>query len=107
MSGACLSHVQISVTLGTVARQAPLSIGILQARTLEWVAISSPRDLPDPGIELASSLASALAGGFFTFEQPVKPSCLRLVHIKEISLSFAIVLFFLIFLCLLVFLSKL
>ena len=29
--------------------------GILQARTLEWVAISFPRDLPDPGIELESS----------------------------------------------------
>ena len=27
--------------------------GILQARTLEWVA-TSPRDLPDPGIEPAS-----------------------------------------------------
>ena len=25
--------------------------GILQARILEWFAISSPEDLPDPGIE--------------------------------------------------------
>ena len=25
--------------------------GILQARRLEWVAIPSPGDLPDPGIE--------------------------------------------------------
>ena len=25
--------------------------GILQARILEWVAISFPGDLPDPGIE--------------------------------------------------------
>ena len=25
--------------------------GILQARMLEWVAISSPEDLPNPGIE--------------------------------------------------------
>ena len=39
--------------------------GIFQARTLEWVAISSPGDLPDPGIKLASP---ALAGGFFTTE---------------------------------------
>ena len=37
--------------------------GILQARILEWVAISFSRDLPDPGIEPASP---ALAGGFFT-----------------------------------------
>ena len=28
--------------------------GILQARILEWVAISFSRDLPDPGIEPAS-----------------------------------------------------
>ena len=29
--------------------------GILQARILEWVAISFSRDLPDPGIETGSS----------------------------------------------------
>ena len=28
--------------------------GILQARILEWVAISFPRDLPDPGMEPGS-----------------------------------------------------
>ena len=36
---------------------------ILQTRILEWVAIPSPRDLPDSGIEPASP---ALAGRFFT-----------------------------------------
>ena len=44
--------------------------GIYQARILEWVAILSSRDLPDPGIEPASP---ALAGGFFTAEPPGKP----------------------------------
>ena len=39
--------------------------GILQARILEWVAISFSRDLPDAGTESASL---ALAGGFFTTE---------------------------------------
>ena len=38
-------------------------LGILQARILEWVAISSSRELPDPGIRLTSP---ALAGRFFT-----------------------------------------
>ena len=38
---------------------------ILQ-RTLEWVAISSSRDLPDLGFKLASLMSPALAGGFFT-----------------------------------------
>ena len=32
---------------------------IFQARVLEWVAISSPGDLPDPGIELGSAALSA------------------------------------------------
>ena len=44
--------------------------GIYQARILKWVAISSSRDLPDPGIK---SLSPALAGGFFTTEPPGKP----------------------------------
>ena len=37
------SHVQLFVTLWTVACQAPLSMGILQARILEWVAVPSSR----------------------------------------------------------------
>ena len=45
--------------------------GILQVRILEWVAISSPGDLPDPGIEPASP---ALTDGFFIAEPPGKPS---------------------------------
>ena len=44
--------------------------GILQARILEWVAISSFRDHTNPGMEPASP---ALAGGFFTTEPPEKP----------------------------------
>ena len=36
-----LSHAHLFVTLWTVACQAPLSMGILQARTLELVAIPS------------------------------------------------------------------
>ena len=38
-----LSRVQLSVTLWTVAHQAPLSMGILQARILGWAAISFSR----------------------------------------------------------------
>ena len=39
---------------------------IFQARVLEWVAISSSRKLPDPGIKRASPVSPALAGRFFT-----------------------------------------
>ena len=45
--------------------------GILQARILEWVAISFSRDLPDPGIELRSPAWQADA---LTSEPPGKPS---------------------------------
>ena len=39
----CFSRVRLFVTLQTVSHQAPLSIGILQARILEWVAMPSSR----------------------------------------------------------------
>ena len=50
--------------------------GFLQARILEWVAIHSPgdlpspRELPDPEIELASPTSPALARRIFITESP-------------------------------------
>ena len=44
--------------------------GILQARILEWVAISFSRDLPDPGIEPRSP---SLQTDALTSEPPEKP----------------------------------
>ena len=38
--------------------------GILQARILEWVAMPSSKDLPDPGVEPESLMSPALAGTF-------------------------------------------
>ena len=38
--------------------------GVLQARTLEWVPFTSPRDISDPGIKLGSPELQAL---FFFF----------------------------------------
>ena len=40
---ASLSHVRLFATPWTLARQAPLSVGILQARIPEWVAMPSSR----------------------------------------------------------------
>ena len=57
------SHVQPFVTSWTVARQAPLSMGILQARILEWVSMPSSRgssQLRD------QTWVSRIMGGFFT-----------------------------------------
>ena len=42
------SHVQLFAILWTVARQAPLSMGMLQARMLEWVAMPSSRGSSQP-----------------------------------------------------------
>ena len=47
--------------------------GISQAKLLEWVAVFSPGDLPNPGIKPASLVSPALAGGFFTTAPPGKP----------------------------------
>ena len=54
----------------TVARQAPLSVGFCRQEYWSGLPFPPPGDLPEPGIEPASS---ALAGKFFTTEQPGKP----------------------------------
>ena len=40
--------------------------GIFQARILEGLLCPDPGDLPNPGIEPASPMSPALAGGFLT-----------------------------------------
>ena len=44
--------------------------GIFQARRLEWVAISSRGDLPDPRVGATSLASPALAGGLFITGAP-------------------------------------
>ena len=46
-----LSHVRLFLTPRAVARPAPLSMGILQARILEWVSMPSSRGFSNPGIK--------------------------------------------------------
>ena len=48
--------------------------GMCQERILEWIAIFSSKNLPDPDVELVSPEFPALMGGFFTLETPWKPS---------------------------------
>ena len=52
----------------------PLSMEILQARILEWVACPPPGTLPDPGLSPHLLRPPTLAGGFFatsaTWEAP-------------------------------------
>ena len=62
----CFSHVQLFVTLGTVALQAPLSIGFSMQEYWSGQPCPPPGDLPDPEIEPASLVSLALAVRLFT-----------------------------------------
>ena len=55
----CFSRVQLFVTPWTTAAQAPLSIGILQARILGGLPFLPPGDLPNPGSDPASHVSCA------------------------------------------------
>ena len=61
--------------------------GILQARVVEWVAISSSRDLPDPGTKPSSPVAPALAGNSL----PVSHS--KVAQLRSPILLFCLLLF--------------
>ena len=74
-----LSHVRLFVTPWTLALQAPLFMGILQARILEWVAMPSSRVLPDPGIKPRSP---ALQVDALPSEPPKKPKNTRVGNLS-------------------------
>ena len=58
-----LSHVRLFATQWTVACQAPLSMGIFQARILEWVVMPSSRGSSQPRDR---TYVSCIAGWCFT-----------------------------------------
>ena len=59
--------------------------GILQARVLEWVAISFSRDLPDPGFEPGSP---ALRADALPFEPPGTVKLIAIqFHLRSKSLK--------------------
>ena len=64
-----LSHVRLFANLWTVARQVPLSMEILQARILEWVAIPFPRGSSQP----SDPRSPALQADSLLSEPPGKP----------------------------------
>ena len=61
-----LSHVQLFVTLWTIAHQFPLSMRFSRHEYWSGLPFPPPGDLPKPGMEPASLKSPALAGGFFT-----------------------------------------
>ena len=68
-----LSHVQLFVTLWTVAHQAPLSMGFSRQEYWNRLPLPSPGDLPDPGIEPKSpTLQQMLYHSFNVGEHSVR-----------------------------------
>ena len=61
------SRVPLFATPWTLSDQAPLSMGILQARILEWVAI------PFPSLDNLPNLSPCIIGRLFTADPPGKP----------------------------------
>ena len=76
-----LHCVQLSVTLWSVAHQAPLSMGFF--RQEYWSGLSCPL----PGIKLMPLMSSAWAGGFFTTSthpgSPICPERKLNVHLQQ------------------------
>ena len=67
------SWVWLFATLWTVAHQALLSMGFPRQEYWSGVPFLPPGDLPNPGMESASLMSPALAGGFFFF-LPLAPA---------------------------------
>ena len=63
MRAQSLRRAPLSATLWTVAHHAPLSMGILQARTLEWVVMPSSRGSSPARDRTCVFCVSCLAGG--------------------------------------------
>ena len=58
----CFSHIRLIANPWTIVHQAPWSMGFFKEKHWSGVACPPPRDLPNPGIEPASLMSSALAG---------------------------------------------
>ena len=58
-----LSNVGLFVTLGTIACQAPLSLGFFKQEQWSALAFPLPEDLPNPGVEHSSPVSPALQAG--------------------------------------------
>ena len=65
-----LSHVQLFVTLWTVACQAPLPVGFSKQKYWSGLPFPPPGDLPYPGTKPTSPTSPVLTGMFFTTVPP-------------------------------------
>ena len=84
-----LSRVRFCVTSRTVARQAPLSVGILQKRILEWVSISCSRGSSQPKDQTHVSHISCINRWMFYRSATWEALCLKSRDEKQIREFFA------------------
>ena len=73
-----LIHVRLSVTLWTIALQAPLSMRFSRQECWSGWPCLPPGDLPDPEIEPTSLVSPAWAGRSLPLVSPGKPQHARL-----------------------------
>ena len=78
-----LSRFRLFASPGTVARQAPLSMGFSRQEYWSGLPFPSPGDLPDPGIEPVSLASPALAGRFLTTRATREPNIMKMIWCKE------------------------
>ena len=74
------------MTPGTVAHQAPLSLGFLRQEYWSGLPYPPPGDRPKAGIELMSLKSPALAGGSLPLAPPGRPCSLLVCYPKLESL---------------------
>ena len=72
------------MTRWTVARQAPLSMGLSRQEYWSGLPFSTSGDLSDPGIEPVSLESPELAGEFFTTVSPGKPFTV-VYHLRKVA----------------------
>ena len=74
----CFSHVRLSMTLCTIACQAPMGF----SRQEYWSGLPClpPEDLPNPEIDPSSLMSPALAGRFFTTSATWEANLFSVLH---------------------------
>ena len=68
------AHARVFATPWTIARQAPLSVGIFRLEYWSGLPLPPPGNLPNPRTEPISPASPAPSDGFFTTAPPRKPS---------------------------------
>ena len=78
------SHVQLFVTLWTIACQSPLSMGFSEQEYWSGLPFPFPEDLPYSGMKPDSLMSPALEGGFLTTSATWEATWIVIGRLNEI-----------------------